>query len=175
MLISSKASATTQYKTYEGCMFDQMQKQQTETAAKLVEKICKTFPTEEELKQKILEKKIQQKKETETKKPEYITTYFEFPGTFTVALLNSNHFLQVGLGISTQYEDIVMSNVETNQLQIRSAILHRMAEFTMADIQGVIGREQLALSILSSINETQVKKFGFGGIEEVHFTSFVIQ
>ena len=183
MVPLSQASATTKYKTYEGCMFDQMQKQQTETAAKLMEKICKTFPTKAELKQKIkaekekreLEKKNKTKKEIQSQKPDYVTTYFEFPGTFTVQLLNSRRFLQVGLGVSTQYDDIVMSNIETNQLQVRSAILNRMAEFSEADIQGASGREQLAISILGSINDTQVKAFGFGGIQAVHFTSFILQ
>ena len=68
-----------------------------------------------------------------------------------------------------------MSNIETNQLQVRSAILNRMAEFSEADIQGASGREQLAISILGSINDTQVKAFGFGGIQAVHFTSFILQ
>ena len=42
----------------------------------------------------------------------FITTYFEFPGTFTTSLMNSRRFLQVGLGVSTQYDDTVMGNVE---------------------------------------------------------------
>ena len=42
----------------------------------------------------------------------FVTTYFEFPGTFTTNLMNSRKFLQVGLGVSTQYDDTVMANVE---------------------------------------------------------------
>ena len=38
----------------------------------------------------------------------FMTTYFEFPGTFTTNLMNSRKFLQVGLGVSTQYDDKVM-------------------------------------------------------------------
>ena len=45
----------------------------------------------------------------------FVTTYFEFPGTFTTNLLNSRKFLQVGLGVSTQYDDTVMANVEGRQ------------------------------------------------------------
>ena len=30
----------------------------------------------------------------------FVTTYFEFPGTFTTNLMNSRRFLQVGLGVS---------------------------------------------------------------------------
>ena len=46
----------------------------------------------------------------------FVTTYFEFPGTFTTNLMNSRKFLQVGLGVSTQYDDTVMGNVEAHQL-----------------------------------------------------------
>ena len=46
----------------------------------------------------------------------FVTTYFEFPGTFTTNLMNSRKFLQVGLGVSTQYDDTVMGNVESHQL-----------------------------------------------------------
>ena len=45
----------------------------------------------------------------------FVTTYFEFPGTFTTNLMNSRKFLQVGLGVSTQYDDEVMVNVEAHQ------------------------------------------------------------
>ena len=44
----------------------------------------------------------------------FMTTYFEFPGTFTTNLMNSRKFLQVGLGVSTQYDDTVMENVEAH-------------------------------------------------------------
>ena len=46
----------------------------------------------------------------------FVTTYFEFPGTFTTNLRSSRKFLQVGLGVSTQYDDEVISNVEDHQL-----------------------------------------------------------
>ena len=39
----------------------------------------------------------------------FVTTYFEFPGTFTTNLRSSRKFLQVGLGVSTQYDDEVIT------------------------------------------------------------------
>ena len=59
-----------------------------------------------------------------------MTTYFEFPGTFTTNLRSSRKFLQVGLGVSTQYDDEVITNVEDHQLALRSEILNVMSEFT---------------------------------------------
>ena len=105
----------------------------------------------------------------------FMTTYFEFPGTFTTNLMNSRKFLQVGLGVSTQYDDEVMGNVEAHQLGLRSEILNTISEFSEADIQGKAGREQLAKALTESINQKLIALEDFGGIQEVHFTSFVLQ
>ena len=105
----------------------------------------------------------------------FITTYFEFPGTFTTNLMNSRKFLQVGLGVSTQYDDKVMANVEAHQLGLRSEILNTISEFSEADIQGKAGREQLAKALTESINQKLIALEDFGGVQEVHFTSFVLQ
>ena len=105
----------------------------------------------------------------------FVTTYFEFPGTFTTNLMNSRRFLQVGLGVSTQYDDTVMANVESHQLALRSEILNTMSEFSETDVQGKDGREALAAGLRESINAKLVDLEDFGGIQEVHFTSFVLQ
>ena len=105
----------------------------------------------------------------------FMTTYFEFPGTFTTNLMNSRKFLQVGLGVSTQYDDTVMSNVEAHQLALRSEILNAMSEFSESDIQGKNGREELAKALTASINAKLIALEDFGGVQEVHFTSFVLQ
>ena len=105
----------------------------------------------------------------------FMTTYFEFPGTFTTNLMKSRRFLQVGLGVSTQYDDTVMGNVEAHQLALRSEILNAMSEFTEEAIQGKVGREALAKALTDSINAKLVALEGFGGVGEVHFTSFVLQ
>ena len=105
----------------------------------------------------------------------FVTTYFEFPGTFTTNLMNSRKFLQVGLGVSTQYDDKVMANVEAHQLGLRSEILNAISEFSEADIQGKVGREKLAKALTESINQKLIELEDFGGVQEVHFTSFVLQ
>ena len=105
----------------------------------------------------------------------FITTYFEFPGTFTTNLMNSRKFAQVGIGVSTQYDESVMVNVESHQLALRSEILNAMSEFSEQDVQGKAGRVLLADALRDSINAKLMLLEGFGGIEEVHFTSFVLQ
>ena len=105
----------------------------------------------------------------------FVTTYFEFPGTFTTNLMNSRKFVQVGVGVSTQYDESVMVNVESHQLALRSEILNSMSEFSEQDVQGKAGRVLLAVALRDSINGKLMLLEGFGGIEEVHFTSFVLQ
>ena len=58
------------------------------------------------------------------------TIYHEFPGTFTTNLAGSRKMLQVGIGVSTQYDDTVMMNVESHQLALRSVILGVISDFS---------------------------------------------
>ena len=105
----------------------------------------------------------------------FATTYYEFPGNFTANLKGSKKFLQLSVGVSTQYDEQVMVNVESHQLALRSEILTIMSEFSSEDIAGKEGKNNLAESLRDGINEVLVKVEGFGGIENVHFTSFVVQ
>ena len=105
----------------------------------------------------------------------FMTTYFEFPGTFTTNLMNSRKFLQVGLGVSTQYDDTVMENVEAHQLALRSEILNAISEFSESDIAGKNGHEQLAKALTVAINNKLLALEDFGGVTEVHYTSFVLK
>ena len=105
----------------------------------------------------------------------FATTYYEFPGNFTTNLKGSKKFLQISVGVSTQYDDTVMANVESHQLAMRSEILAIMSEFTPDDISGREGKEILANALKDGINGVLEKLEGFGGVEDVHFTSFVLQ
>ncbi|MGC6518944.1 MAG: flagellar basal body-associated FliL family protein [Candidatus Puniceispirillaceae bacterium] len=103
------------------------------------------------------------------------TIYHEFPGTFTTNLAGSRKMLQVGVGVSTQYDDTVMMNVESHQLALRSVILGVISDFSEDDVKGATGREKLADALRDGINGKLEALENFGGIEEVHFTSFVLQ
>ena len=105
----------------------------------------------------------------------FATTYYEFPGNFTTNLKDSKKFLQLSLGVSTQYDEQVMANVDSHQLSLRSEILTIMSTFSADDIAGREGKQKLADALKEGINEVLVKVEGFGGVENVHFTSFVLQ
>tara|TARA_E500000331_G_C17122316_1_gene654411 strand:- start:122 stop:754 length:633 start_codon:yes stop_codon:yes gene_type:complete len=105
----------------------------------------------------------------------FATTYYEFPGNFTTNLKGSKKFLQISVGVSTQYDEAVMANVDSHQLAMRSEILGIMSEFTPEEIAGREGKDKLAGSLKEGINGVLEKLEGFGGVEAVHFTSFVLQ
>ena len=104
----------------------------------------------------------------------FVTIYYEFPGTFTTNLRGSRKMLQVGIGVSTQYDDTVMMNVESHELALRSTILGVLSEFGEEDIQGTNGKAALASALKEGINNKLILLENFGGIEEVLFTSFVL-
>lgn len=141
--------------------------------------------------EEIIERKMQEREEAEaaadnstdpTKQSKdtpveevFETIYHEFPGTFTTNLAGSRKMLQVGVGVSTQYDDTVMMNVEAHQLALRSVILGVISDFSEDDVKGATGREKLAAALRDGINGKLEMLENFGGIEEVHFTSFVLQ
>ena len=105
----------------------------------------------------------------------FLTTYYEFPGNFTTNLRDSKQFLQVTVGVSTQYDEEVMVNVESHQLALRGIVLGVMSEYSQEDVAGREGKQALADSIKDALNIFLEDKEGFGGVEGIHFTSFVLQ
>ena len=105
----------------------------------------------------------------------FLTTYYEFPGNFTTNLRESKKFLQITVGVSTQYDEEVMVNVESHQLALRGIILGVMSEYSEQDVAGRDGKQGLADAVKDALNEFLEDKEGFGGVEGIHFTSFVLQ
>ena len=105
----------------------------------------------------------------------FLTTYYEFPGNFTTNLRESKKFLQITVGVSTQYDEEVMVNVESHQLALRGIILGVMSEYSEQDVAGRDGKQSLADAIKDALNIFLEEKEGFGGVEGIHFTSFVLQ
>ena len=105
----------------------------------------------------------------------FVTSYYTFADNFTTNLNKSKQFLQISVGVSTQYDETVIENVEKHQMALRSEVLGVMGTYSVDDIDGKIGRDKLSDSIQEAINLKLVDLEGFGGVEGVHFTSFVLQ
>ena len=105
----------------------------------------------------------------------YETTYFEFPGDFTTNLKGSRKFLQVSVGVSTQYDEKVMEVVDSHQLALRSEILSTISDFTEEDISGSEGKKKLSKRLIEVLNKKLESLDEFPGIEDVYFTAFILQ
>jgi flagellar FliL protein len=105
----------------------------------------------------------------------FVTSYYTFADNFTTNLNKSKQFLQISVGVSTQYDETVIENVEKHQMALRSEVLGVMGTYSVDDIDGKVGRDKLAESIKDAINVKLEDLEGFGGVEGVHFTSFVLQ
>jgi len=103
------------------------------------------------------------------------TLYYEFPDPLTTNLRGSSRFLQIGVGISTQYDATVITNVETHAMALRSDMLAVISGFAEDEIEATAGRAKLADALQTAINDRLEALEGFGGIEGVFFPSFVLQ
>lgn len=106
---------------------------------------------------------------------QFQTSYYAFAETLTTNLKDSRRFLQVGVGLSTQYDASVITNVETHVMALRSDMLAVISGFREEDITGEAGRKRLAESLMAAINARLTALEGFGGVEDVFFSSFVLQ
>lgn len=107
--------------------------------------------------------------------PVFETNYYEFPEPLTTNLRGSRRFLQVGIGMSTQYDQQVITNVENHAMALRSDMLAVISGFSEEDVAGKDGRALLSLTLKDAVNERLEQLEGFGGIEDVFFPSFVLQ
>ncbi len=102
-------------------------------------------------------------------------TYYPIDGPFTSNLKNSNNFAQLSISIATYYDERVLENIKEHETAIRSAILMTLAEQESATLSTHQGKEMLQGLLTSSINKVLEEKTGFGGVNNVYFTSFVVQ
>ena len=105
----------------------------------------------------------------------YASNYYAMEKEFTSNLQNSVHFIQVGVAVSTPYDDTVIERLKTNDIAIRSAILMTLGDTTEEQVFSSQGKRLLQRRLVQSINDTLKQKEGFGGVSNVYFTNFVVQ
>ncbi|OYY90559.1 MAG: flagellar basal body protein FliL [Sphingomonas sp. 28-66-16] len=105
----------------------------------------------------------------------YASTYFQLDKEFTANLRDSVHFVQVGIALSTPYDQRVVDNVKTHEIAVRSAILLALSDATEEQVFTVAGKRDLQIHLVHAINDVLKQKEGFGGIGNVYFTNFVVQ
>jgi flagellar protein FliL len=106
---------------------------------------------------------------------QYASNYYTLDKDFTSNLQGSVHYVQVGLAVSTPYDDSVIENIKTNEIAVRSAILMALGDTPEDQVTTADGKRQLQVRLVKAINDTLKQKEGFGGVSNVYFTNFVVQ
>ena len=106
---------------------------------------------------------------------QYASTYYRMENDFTSNIQDSSHFVQVGIAVSTHYDDSVIENLRTNEIAVRSAILMTLGDTPEDQVITSDGKRRLQGRLVQAINQVLQQREGFGGISNVYFTNFVVQ
>ena len=90
-------------------------------------------------------------------------------------ITGSKKVMVVQVALMTHYDSRVFDNVKKHEFALRSAMLDVMRQTTEADVTKPDFRKELASKLKDVLNELLEKFEDFGGIEDVFFTSFVMQ
>lgn len=105
----------------------------------------------------------------------YKSTYYTMEQPFTSNLRDSDGFMQLGIGVATYYDQRVLDRIKEDEMPIRSAVLMTLANQDGFVISTPEGKKQLQDELKGAINQVLISKEGFGGVDSVYFTSFIIQ
>ncbi|MEY4713419.1 MAG: hypothetical protein RIS88_2869 [Pseudomonadota bacterium] len=101
--------------------------------------------------------------------------YHEMDKDMVANLTASKKVMQVKVALMTRYDDRVIANIKKHEFALRSVALDVMRQTKAEDIEHPDFRKRLAEKIRDEMNTTLQKFEDFGGIEEVHFTNFIVQ
>lgn len=105
----------------------------------------------------------------------FASNYYTMDPQFTSNLQDSVHVVQVGIAVSTPYDDTVIENLKTNDIAIRSAVLLTLGDTPEEQVFTSAGKQQMQKRLAKAINDILEQKEGFGGVSNVYFTNFVVQ
>ena len=107
--------------------------------------------------------------------PKYESSYFQLEKEFTTNLKESTHLMQLGIAVSTPYDDKVIAHLKAHELAVRSAVLTEINNTDEERIFSAEGKKDLQQRLVKAINAVLKEKEGFGGVANVYFTNFIVQ
>lgn len=105
----------------------------------------------------------------------YKSTYVPMEQPFTSNLKDTDGYLQLGIGVSTFYDQKVTDRLKDNDMAVRSAVLEVLAQQSAETLNTPQGKAALRNQLRVAINNVLQAREGFGGVDDVYFTSFIIQ
>jgi flagellar FliL protein len=101
--------------------------------------------------------------------------YFQIEKELMTNITGSKKVMVVQLAVMTHYDSRVFDNIKKHEFALRSAMLDLMRQTTEAEASKPEFRKELAVKLKDVMNSLLEEYEDFGGIEEVMFTSFVMQ
>lgn len=105
----------------------------------------------------------------------YQATYFQMTAPFTSNMSDTDAFAQISVAVSTYYDYRVIAAIKTHEMPIRSQVLMMLATQPQEVLDTPQGKQTLQKKIRDIINDILKQKTGYGGVDNVYFTNFVIQ
>jgi len=105
----------------------------------------------------------------------YQATYFQLQTPFTSNMSDTDAFAQISIAVSTYYDIRVVDAIKAHEMAIRSQVLMMLAEQPVEALSTPEGKRALQAKIKTVINDILKQKTGYGGVDNVYFTNFVIQ
>lgn len=107
--------------------------------------------------------------------PRFEYTYHQLDREFLVNLAGSRKVMSVQIAIMTRYDERVIENLKKHEFALRSAVMDVMRQTAETDLPKPDFRKDLGVKIRDAMNTLLEKYEDFGGVEEVMFTSFIVQ
>jgi flagellar FliL protein len=101
--------------------------------------------------------------------------YFQVEKELMTNITGSKKVMVVQIAVMTHYDTRVFDNIKKHEFALRSAMLDLMRQTTEAEASKPEFRKELAIKLKDIMNSLLEEYEDFGGIEEVMFTSFVMQ
>jgi len=102
-------------------------------------------------------------------------TYKQMDKELLSNLTGTRKVMQIQIAFMTSYDERVFKNIEKHEFAIRGALLDVMRQYTEADVNRPEFRKELAEKIKDEANRVLTQYEDFGGIDAIHFTSFIVQ
>jgi flagellar FliL protein len=107
--------------------------------------------------------------------PRYEYRYLEYERPLVANVASSRRVMQVQIAFMTRFDERVTNNLKKHEFALRSAALDVMRQATEAELGNPDFRKILGERLRTEINAVLERLEEFGGVEEVYFTSFVVQ
>jgi flagellar FliL protein len=107
--------------------------------------------------------------------PRFDYTYHQLDREFLVNLSGSRKVMSVPIAIMTRYDERVIENLKKHEFALRSAVMDVMRQTAETELPKPDFRKDLGVKIRDAMNTLLEKYEDFGGVEEVMFTSFIVQ